>query len=154
MFKLNKFGKISCLLGVIALLACLFALYSTNYWLLDGDKHYLSTFINKLLTPVRYISNLFSTSKPSTGPSLYPASIFYVIEKDAIIAFFSLGVVLSILSLMFALKAIKKIEFSIWYATGVFASLSGLFNFNFYVALLYFFIALMLAIKARKLLIT
>ena len=149
MFKTNRQGKISCSLGVLAFILCFIAAFSTQQWVNDIDRQYLSPFINYLMLPIGYIANLFSTQEVVSGPTMQATSALYFFERDAVVAFFIIGIFISIASLYFSLKAVRKKEFSFWYANGAFFSSSGLFLLNIYAGSIYIIVSLVLAENAR-----
>ena len=150
MFENNTKGKTSCCIGATVFILCFIAAHSSFYWVDDASNWYLSSFINHLTLPVGYLNGLFSNHNEVLGPTMHATSTLHVIEREAVFIFFTIGLILSFISLYFTLKAVENNEFTFWYANGAFTSTTALFLLNVYVGITYMLLTLILVTMKRK----
>ena len=127
MFTLNKYGKLSLISAAPAFVLSIFAAYS--YARSEVDNPILSSVLNSVIEP---ILRLFAHSPPSKEQvvSMQPAGLFPLVEEHTAILFFIISMVLYIVAILYAFKAAKHQEFSIWYANSVFCCGAAIYLLN------------------------
>ncbi len=130
MFTLNKYGKLSLLYALPAFVCSIFAAYSTSRYY--GDNPLLSSVINYSLKPIVW---LFSSPPPAEQVvAMKPPGLFPVLEEQAIIVFYGIAMILSVLAIINAFKAAKRNEFTIWYSNSIFCCGAAIYLLNPFLA--------------------
>jgi len=149
MSLINKFGKASCVFGILAFTLGSSAKYSQLHHTLDREQPLLSILINAILNPSSYLLR-FNPPESQAEPVIKNIDVFHVFEAEAILIFLIACLISCLISIWLGFRAAKNHEESLWYSAGILFTSSALIMINIYLGILLALLLMVIIHQMRR----